>query len=64
MVEPPQSKEKLQLEQVPGYAELFQNTTSQNNWLLELSMLLYEASNIEEPCAGKPHAGICKGAAG
>ena len=25
---------------------------------------LYEASNAEEPCAGKPHAGICEGAAG
>jgi len=25
---------------------------------------LYEARNIEEPCAGKPHAGICEGAAG
>jgi hypothetical protein len=25
---------------------------------------LYEASNIEEPCAEKPHAGICEGAAG
>ncbi|BCO09329.1 hypothetical protein GF1_17050 [Desulfolithobacter dissulfuricans] len=29
-----------------------------------ISMLLYEASNIEELCAGKPHAGICEGAAG
>jgi hypothetical protein len=28
------------------------------------SMLLYEANNIEEPCAGKPHAGICERAAG
>ena len=27
-------------------------------------MSLYEASNAEEPCAGKPHAGICEGAAG
>jgi len=27
-------------------------------------MFLYEASNAEEPCAGKPHAGICEGAAG
>ena len=27
-------------------------------------MSLYEASNTEEPCAGKPHAGICEGAAG
>jgi len=25
---------------------------------------LYEANNTEEPCAGKPHAGICEGAAG
>jgi hypothetical protein len=25
---------------------------------------LYEASNTEEPGAGKPHAGICEGAAG
>ncbi|MGA1870960.1 MAG: hypothetical protein ACMUJM_20680 [bacterium] len=27
-------------------------------------MLLYEASNVEEPCAGKPHAGICERAVG
>ena len=27
-------------------------------------MLLYEASNTEEPGAGKPHAGICERAAG
>ena len=26
--------------------------------------LLYEVSNTEEPCAGKPHAGICEGAVG
>jgi len=25
---------------------------------------LYEASNIEEPCAGIPHAGICERAVG
>ena len=29
------------------------------NW----TMLLYEASTTEEPCAGKLHAGICEGAA-
>jgi len=27
-------------------------------------MLLYEANNIEEPCARKPHAGISEGAVG
>jgi hypothetical protein len=27
-------------------------------------MFLYEASNIEEPCAGIPHAGICERAVG
>jgi hypothetical protein len=27
-------------------------------------VLLYEANNTEEPCAGKPHAGICEGAVG
>ncbi len=26
--------------------------------------LLYEANNTEEPCAGKPHAGICEGTVG
>jgi hypothetical protein len=26
-------------------------------------LLSYEASNTEEPCAGKSHAGICEGAA-
>jgi hypothetical protein len=25
---------------------------------------LYEANNTEEPCARKPHAGICEGAVG
>jgi hypothetical protein len=25
-----------------------------------LTMFLYEASNTEEPCARKPHAGICE----
>ena len=30
---------------------------------LRYSMFLYEASNVEEPCAGKLHAGICEGAA-
>ena len=30
----------------------------------EDTVSLYEASNAEEPCAGKPHAGICEGAAG
>jgi len=30
----------------------------------ESIVLLYEASNTEEPCAGKPHAGICEGAVG
>jgi hypothetical protein len=25
-------------------------------------IFLYEANNIEELCAGKPHAGICEGA--
>jgi len=30
---------------------------------LRYSMFLYDASNVEEPCAGKPHAGICEGAA-
>ena len=44
--------------------EYFKNTTSQNNRLLELTKLLYEANNIEEPCARKPHAGICEGAVG
>jgi hypothetical protein len=29
-----------------------------------ISMLLHEASNTEEPCAGKPHAGIWEGTAG
>lgn len=29
-----------------------------------VDMFLYEASNTEEPCAGKPHAGICEGAVG
>jgi len=29
-----------------------------------MSMLLYEASNAEEPCAGIPHAGICERAVG
>ena len=28
------------------------------------TMFLYEASNTEEPCAGKPHAGICERAVG
>ena len=28
------------------------------------TMILYEVSNIEEPCARIPHAGICEGAAG
>jgi hypothetical protein len=28
-----------------------------------LTMRLYEANNTEEPCAGKPHAGICEGCA-
>ena len=27
-------------------------------------MPLYEASNTEEPCAEKPHAGICERAVG
>jgi hypothetical protein len=27
-------------------------------------LLLYEANNTEEPCARKPHAGICEGAVG
>jgi hypothetical protein len=27
-------------------------------------MLLYEVSNTEEPCAEKPHAGICERAVG
>ncbi len=26
--------------------------------------LLYEANNTEEPCARKPHAGICEGTVG
>ncbi len=26
--------------------------------------LLYEANNTEDPCAGKPHAGICEGTVG
>jgi len=30
----------------------------------ESIMLLHEASNTEEPCAGIPHAGICEGAVG
>ncbi len=30
----------------------------------DMPMFLYEASNAEEPCAGKPHAGICEGAVG
>jgi len=25
---------------------------------------LYEANNTEEPCAGKPHAGICERSVG
>ena len=29
-----------------------------------IRMLLYEVSNIEEPCAGIPHAGICERAVG
>ncbi len=29
-----------------------------------IAMSLYEASNIEEPCARRPHAGICEGDAG
>ena len=64
MVESSQSKEELQLEQISGDAEFFQDTPAPNNRLLELTELLYEASNIEEPCARKPHAGICEGAVG
>ncbi|WP_028579889.1 hypothetical protein [Desulfogranum japonicum] len=30
----------------------------------EAKLLLYEANTIEEPCAGKPHAGICEGTVG
>ena len=29
-----------------------------------LCRLLHDVSNIEEPCAGKPHAGICERAVG
>jgi hypothetical protein len=29
-----------------------------------MNMLSYEASNTEEPCAEKPHAGICERAVG
>jgi len=36
------------------------DTPPSHHRLLELKMLLYEANNIEEPCAGKPHAGICE----
>ena len=45
-------------------AKFHQNTTSRNNRLLGLTLLLYEVSNNEEPCAKKPHAGICEGTAG
>jgi hypothetical protein len=30
----------------------------------EYPMLLYEASSVEEPCTGKPSAGICERGAG
>ena len=30
----------------------------------EYPVLLYEASSVEEPCTGKPYAGICERGAG
>jgi len=43
---------------------IMQANLTEGNGKGSMSMLLYEASNAEEPCAGKPHAGICEGAVG
>lgn len=45
-----------------GYAERW--CAKRSLVLLGAEMFLYEASNTEKPCAGKPHAGICEGAVG
>jgi hypothetical protein len=43
---------------------IMQANLTEGNSKESISMLLYEASNTEEPCAGIPHAGICERAVG
>ena len=43
---------------------IMQANLTEGNSKGNMRMFLYEASNTEEPCAGKPHAGICEGAVG
>jgi hypothetical protein len=43
---------------------IMQANLTEGNSKENMQMLLYEASNTEEPCAGKSHAGICEGAVG
>jgi len=39
---------------------IMQANLTEGNSKESMQMFLYEASNTEEPCAGKPHAGICE----
>ena len=43
---------------------IMQANLTEGNSKENMQMFLYEASNTEEPCARKPHAGICEGAVG
>ncbi len=43
---------------------VLQANLTEGNSKEDMEIFLYEASNTEEPCAGKPHAGICEGAVG
>ncbi|KGO33715.1 hypothetical protein JT06_12760 [Desulfobulbus sp. Tol-SR] len=43
---------------------IMQANLTEGNSKENMRMFLYEASNTEEPCARKPHAGICEGAVG
>ncbi len=40
------------------------NLTEEDNHDIHNNRLLHDVSNTEEPCAGKPHAGICERAVG
>ncbi len=43
---------------------IMQANLTKGNSKESMFILLYEASNIEEPCAVIPHAGICERAVG
>ena len=64
MAESPESKKELQLERIQRDVEVLPHPAAENHRLLVTTLLLYEASCAEEPCAGKPHAGICERAVG